>query len=217
MASDMVVDTGDVGAAITDAGIIAMIRGDFSVAQTVAIGRTLVDESVCVLEVALNSTHALDGIAALRAELGERALVGAGTVRTPDDLDLAIDAGAQFAVSPMFDTDTVERSHERGMFYLPGVLTPTEALAAHAAGCRMLKLFPSDVFGPRYLGAMRAPLDDLRFVPTGGVNAENIGAYSAQGAAAVGVGSALVAGPDQPLDDLAQRARALYAAWQGAR
>jgi 2-dehydro-3-deoxyphosphogluconate aldolase/(4S)-4-hydroxy-2-oxoglutarate aldolase len=209
--------TGDAIRAIKQAGIVAMIRGDFPIARAVAISAALVDESVCVIEVALNSRDALEAVAELRQVLGDRALVGAGTVRTPADLERALEAGAQFAVAPAFSTEAVALARELGVLYVPGVLTPTEAMLAHEAGCRMLKLFPTDVLGPAYLQAMRAPLNDLQFVPTGGVNAGNIAAYAQAGAAAVGVGSALIAGPDQPLEDLRRRARALRQGWQEAR
>jgi Entner-Doudoroff aldolase len=201
---------------IRGGGIIAMIRGDFRVSQIVAIGETLAEASIAVIEVTFNSTNALEAIEALRDRLVGRALVGAGTVRSAADVDRAIAAGARFAVSPNLDPETLARARACGLFYMPGVLTPTEAVSATRAGVRMLKLFPSDLLGPRYLQALRAPLDELEFVPTGGVSVDNVAGYVAAGAAAVGVGSALVTGPDQPLDDVARRARALRRAWQEA-
>jgi 2-dehydro-3-deoxyphosphogluconate aldolase/(4S)-4-hydroxy-2-oxoglutarate aldolase len=80
----------------------------------------------------------------------------------------------------------------------------------------MVKLFPSEIVGPRYLKALRAPLDDVDLVPTGGINPENVADYVQAGAVAAGIGSALVTGPTQPLDDLAARAQALRAAWDAA-
>jgi Entner-Doudoroff aldolase len=202
---------------IREGGIIAMIRGDFPVAHMLAIGETLADASISIIEVTFNSANALEAIAALGERLADRALIGAGTVRSPEDVDRALAAGARFAVSPILDEGTLARAGARGLFYMPGVMTPTEAAAANRAGVRMLKLFPSDLLGPRYLRALRAPLDELEFVPTGGVSADNVGDYAAAGAVAVGVGSALVAGPDQPLADVARRARALRRAWREAR
>lgn len=206
-----------VASAIKAAGIIAIIRGDFTVEQTVAITETLVRESITVIEVALNSTHALDSIDAVRRAFGDAALIGAGTVRSAGDVDRAVAAGARFAVAPSFVLTTLDRARAHHLFYLPGVLTPTEAERAYTAGCRMQKLFPSDALGPRYLSALRTPLNEIEFVPTGGVSADNIALYAAAGAVAVGVGSSLVAGPRQSLDELAERARSLRRAWQEAR
>jgi 2-dehydro-3-deoxyphosphogluconate aldolase/(4S)-4-hydroxy-2-oxoglutarate aldolase len=94
------------------------------------------------------------------------------------------------------------------------VSIPPPKQTAHAAGSRLLKLFPANVGGPAYLKALRAPLDDIQFVPTGGIGPENAAAWAKAGAAALGVGSALVTGPHQPMADLIERARALRQAWQ---
>jgi 2-dehydro-3-deoxyphosphogluconate aldolase/(4S)-4-hydroxy-2-oxoglutarate aldolase len=126
-------------------------------------------------------------------------------------------AGAQFTVSPNLDLATVERALAQDILHLPGVFTPTEAQTAYGAGCKLVKLFPSEVVGPRYLKAIRAPLDDIGFIPTGGITPENVGDYIRAGAAAVGLGSALITGPDQPMTDLTTRARAIRAAWKEAK
>src|SRR5690606_487123 len=159
----------------------------------------------------------LDAIGLLRDRFGDKMLVGAGTVRTVEQFDEAIAAGAQFTVAPNLDLPTVERAQARDILHLPGVFTPTEAQQAYVAGCKIVKLFPSDVVGPRYLKAIRAPLDDILFCPTGGITPENVGEYIRAGAAAVGLGSALVTGPDQTPDDLIRRARAIRSAWKEAK
>jgi 2-dehydro-3-deoxyphosphogluconate aldolase / (4S)-4-hydroxy-2-oxoglutarate aldolase len=103
---------------------------------------------------------------------------------------------------------SVARARRAGVPHLPGVFTATEAQAAWAAGCRLVKLFPADALGPGYLRALRAPLDDIGFVPTGGIELGNLNDYVRAGAVALGVGSALVSGPEQDLDalgDLATR------------
>jgi 2-dehydro-3-deoxyphosphogluconate aldolase/(4S)-4-hydroxy-2-oxoglutarate aldolase len=102
------------------------------------------------------------------------------------------------------------------LLHLPGVFTPTEAQNAFVAGCRMVKLFPSEIVGPRYIKAIRAPLDDIEIVPTGGISAENVAEYVKAGIVAAGIGSALVTGPNQDLADLANRARTLRQAWNAA-
>jgi 2-dehydro-3-deoxyphosphogluconate aldolase/(4S)-4-hydroxy-2-oxoglutarate aldolase len=197
-------------------GLIGIVRGNFSQSQILAIGEVLLAASTPVMEVTLNTTSALDAIRALRQHFGDKLLVGAGTVRTAEQLKQAVAAGAQFTVAPNLDLATVAQAHDHDLLHLPGVFTPTEAQNAFVAGCRMVKLFPSEIVGPRYLKALRAPLDDIDLVPTGGITPENIAEYVKAGAAAAGIGSALVTGPQQALDDLAARARALRAAWDAA-
>lgn len=198
-------------------GIIAIIRGDYPGDTLLRIVDTLVGAGVTSVEVTLNSRGALQGIAALRARLGTDALIGAGTVRTEADVRAAISAGAQFLVSPNFDPASVAASQAADVVHLPGVFTASEAQAAHAAGCRLVKLFPADALGPRYLRALRAPLDDVGFVPTGGIDERTIGDYVAAGAVAFGVGSGLVRPGDPDLDALAARAQALVRALDRSR
>lgn len=138
-------------------------------------------------------------------------------MRTAAQFRDSIAAGAQFTVSPNLDMATVEASLEADILHLPGVFSPTEAQQAFVAGCKVVKLFPSEVVGPKYLKAIRAPLDDIKFIPTGGITPENVGDYIRAGASAVGLGSALITGPDQPMDDLINRARAIRAAWKAAK
>ena len=197
-------------------GLVAIIRGNFTRQQILAIGEVLLAAGTPVMEVTLNTTDALGAIAALRQQFGDQLIVGAGTVRTAEQLQQTVAAGAQFTVAPNLDLATVDQAHQHDLLHLPGVFTPTEVQTAFVAGCRMVKLFPSEIVGPRYLKALRAPLDDVDLVPTGGITPENIADYVRAGAAAAGIGSALVTGPNQSLDDLAARARALRSAWDAA-
>ncbi len=206
----------DTRATLRQAGLIAILRGDFAVDDMLRLGEALLAGGVTVLEVTLNSAAALEALPALRKRLGHAMLIGAGTVRYGTQVQPALEAGAQFLVSPNFDPDTVARARAAGLLHLPGIFTATEAQTAFAAGCRMLKLFPADTVGPAYLKALRAPLDDIEFVPTGGINVENIGAYRRAGAVAVGLGSQLIAGRTQASDALTARAAALRAAWEEA-
>ena len=199
-----------------ESGLVAVIRGRFPLEHTLAVGETLAETGVTVLEVTLNSTDALKAIGLLRERLGKRALVGAGTVRTAAQLRQAIDVGAQFSVAPNLDLATVELANAADVLHLPGVFTPTEVEQAHRAGCQVVKLFPAGSLGWSYLKALRAPLDDVLFVPTGGISAENIGAYRRAGAFACGIGGALVTDGTQMLADLRERARALRVAWEVA-
>ena len=197
-------------------GVIAIVRGQYTLDQVLAIGETLAEAGLTILEITLNTSSALTAIEQLRHKMGSDILVGAGTVRTAVQLQQAMDVGATFTVAPNFDPETVAAALAHDFLHLPGVFTATEAETAVRTGCRLLKLFPSAMFGPAYLKALRAPLDDIRFVPTGGISAENIGDYRRAGAFACGIGSALVSKPGQSMVELAQRARALRQAWEAA-
>lgn len=202
--------------AIKRAGVIAILRGDYPLPTVLAFANALLAGGVTALEVTLNSTAALTAVHTLSHSVGRRMLIGAGTARTADQARAAVAAGAQFVVSPNFDPAIATLADIGDWLYLPGVFTATEAQNAVNAGCRLLKLFPADAAGPRYLRALRAPLDDVDFVPTGGVNAANAADYARAGAAAVGVGSALLEGPDQPLAEVQARAAELKSVWDSA-
>jgi 2-dehydro-3-deoxyphosphogluconate aldolase/(4S)-4-hydroxy-2-oxoglutarate aldolase len=202
---------------IKERGIIAIVRGDFPLDDLLLLGDTMAHTPVSIIEITLNTTGALAAISALRQRLGERLLVGAGTVRTAGQFEAALTAGAQFTVAPNFDPATVARAQASDLLHLPGVFTPTEAQTAFAAGCRMLKLFPSDLTGAAHLKALRAPLDDIEFVPTGGIGLDNIAAYARAGAAAVGVGSSLLPKSGWTSDAIIDQAKALHTAWLDGR
>ena len=199
---------------VLDDGIVAIVRGDFPAQKVLEIGDALLAAPVLVMEVTLNTPGALELIQLLRARSGENMNIGAGTVRTVEQFDAAAAAGAQFSVAPGLNPAVVAHALKADILHIPGVYTATEAETAHAAGSRLLKLFPANVGGPAYLKALRAPLDDIQFVPTGGIGPENAAAWAKAGAAALGVGSSLVTGPHQPMADLIERARALRHAWQ---
>jgi len=206
----------EIAARIKEIGIIAIIRGSFSIEEMLGIGDALLAAPVLIMEVTLNTPSALDAIRELRDRYGENMVVGAGTVRTVEQLDAALDAGAQFTVAPNLDLPSVARALERDVLHLPGVFTATEVQTAYNAGCKMLKLFPSDSVGPAYLKALRAPLNDVEFVPTGGINVNNIGAYAAAGAVAVGLGSSLV--PKKwSQSEIITRCRALRTEWDAGK
>lgn len=201
---------------IKNSGVIAILRGDFSVEDMIRIGEALMQGTVTVMEVTLNSPAALAALPQLRKHFGDELLVGAGTVRDVDQARMAREAGAQFLVSPNFDAESVLFARTNHLLHLPGVFTATEAQIAYAAGCRMLKLFPMEALanGPAYLKALRAPLNDIDFVPTGGISLENITDYARAGAVAVGLGSKLVLSREQTPKDLTGRAQALRQAWE---
>ena len=185
-------------AKVREVGAIAIIRGTFSTAQLLASARVLVDEGLSVMEVTLNSPGALDAIANLRAELGDSALIGAGTCRNESEVRAALAGGAQFTVAPNLDLDSVRLAAASDRLHLPGVFTGSEIANAIAHGSRMLKLFPCDTQGPKLVRAMLAPFDELDLIAVGGVDAGNIAEFIAAGAAAVGLGSSLTRHFDDP-------------------
>lgn len=203
---------------IHSTGVIAIVRGTFAPQSLPSIAEALRAGGVDVIEVTLNSTEALKGIEILRREFDDGMLIGTGTVRTANDVTRSHSAGAQFVVAPNFDPASVRRAHELNLLHVPGVFTASETQAAFAAGCSTVKLFPANLLGPAYLKALRAPLDDVAFVPTGGISSDNVGDYVKAGAVAVGVGSALVtAESEQDLSGLTRRAIRLIGAIREAR
>lgn len=194
--------------------VVAIMRGDYR-GREEEVAAVLTEAGVPAVEVTLNSPNALAAVARLSDALGRRTAVGVGTVLRPEDVEKAADAGAQFVVSPNRNVAVIERTKRLGMASLPGCYTPSEIVEAFAAGADAAKLFPARALGPAFVRDVRAPLGDVRLVPTGGVTAERAGEYVAAGAWAVGVGSELVnasvfdAGG---LDALRRRAEAFVAA-----
>lgn len=164
-----------------------------------AAARAAVDVGIRVVEVTFTVPGAADVIADLaRSSRDDGTLIGAGTVRTPDQADAALAAGARFVVSPGLDERLVARVTGQGVLALPGILTPSEAMRALAAGAQALKLFPASVVGPGYIGALLGPMPELEIVPSGGVGPANARNWLDAGAVAVGMGGAL--SPTGPLD-----------------
>lgn len=195
--------------------VIAILRG-VTPKEVLAVGQALVDSGIFCIEVPLNSPDPFDSIEALAREFGDRALIGAGTVLTADQVDRVADAGARLALSPNFDAAVVRRTKARNLASMPGVATPTEGFAALAAGADALKLFPSELLGTAALKAWRAVFPaGTQMYSVGGVGLDNIAAFKAAGATGVGIGSALYA-PGVAIEELARRARALADRWSAA-
>jgi 2-dehydro-3-deoxyphosphogluconate aldolase/(4S)-4-hydroxy-2-oxoglutarate aldolase len=201
---------------VEETGIVAIIRRStpFDAAD---IARALAEGGVRVLEITLNSHHALQAIESVRRLDLPGLSVGAGTVRTAEDARAALHAGAEFLVAPNFDAAAVNVAHSSGVPMLPGVATPTEAVAARQAGCELLKFFPAAALGAGYLKLIRDPLDDVKFMATGGVDRDNRAQFFQAGAIAVGLGSSLVGKGDTPPADIAERARAVINAIASVR
>ncbi len=176
---------------LTHPGIIAVIRTQRA-NQVVPIAEALVAGGVIAVEVTLTVPDALEAIREASRTLGARALVGAGTVLDAPSCRAALEAGAEFIVSPITRREIVEAAHAADRPVMLGAYTPTEAQTAFEAGADFIKLFPADKLGPAYVQALRAPLPHLRIVPTGGVDLETAGAFLKAGCAALGVGGSLL-------------------------
>jgi 2-dehydro-3-deoxyphosphogluconate aldolase/(4S)-4-hydroxy-2-oxoglutarate aldolase len=176
------------------AGRIVAIGRRLEPARVLAVGEALIEAGVGAFELTLNEpeAEALASIETLAGRLGDRLLVGAGTVMSVGAAERAVNAGAAFLVSPHTDVAIVSWAAARGIPAMPGALTPTEAVRGWAAGAAAIKLFPASVAGPAFIREIRGPLPDVPFIPTGGVSAENAGAFIRAGAVAVGLGSWLI-------------------------
>ncbi len=117
--------------------------------------------------------------------------IGAGTVCTMEELDLACDAGASFIVSPILSSEIIKKSIERKVAVFPGALTPSEVFKAHTLGATAVKVFPITSFGPKYVKDLMAPLNNIKLIPVGGVTKDNIKAFFENGSYGVGMGSSL--------------------------
>lgn len=196
-------------------GVIAILRG-VTPAEVLAIAEALLAGGVTTIEVPLNSPQPFDSLQLLVREFGSRALVGAGTVLTPADAGRVADSGARLVLSPNFDADVVRHTKALGLLSMPGVATPSEGFNALAAGADALKLFPGEMLGPPVLKAWRAVFPaGTAMVSVGGVGENNLAAFKAAGAVAVGVGSSLYA-PGVTAEEVTRRAQRLVALWQAA-
>lgn len=180
------------------------------------IGAALLDAGVRIIEIPLNSPEPLVSIERLTAAFGERALLGAGTVLSVEDVDGVAAAGGRLIVSPNTDRAVIARAIELGLDVLPGFMTPTEALVAIAAGARDLKLFPAGSIGPAHMRALREVLPaDRRVWAVGGVDASNFGQWLHAGASGVGVGGSLYR-PGSSAMAVREAAAKLVTAWRAS-
>lgn len=169
-------------------GIIRMKQYE----HPVEIALALAEGGLRVLEYTLSGEGALQAISAARAAVSQEIHIGAGTVLTPSAAADAAAAGAEFVVSPNFNSKVIEASQKHNLPIICGAFTPTEIASAVEAGADLIKLFPARLGGPQYIRDLLAPMPFLRLVPTGGVGAENAGSYLEAGAVAVAIGGNLL-------------------------
>ena len=184
-------DPGETVSRLERAGAVAVLRlSDASALDGVvdAIGAG----GVRAIEVTMTMPDALGAIAALAQRADPSLILGVGSVLDAETARRAVEAGASFVVSPIFDPRVIDAAHALGAAAMPGAFTPTEIHAATGAGADIVKVFPADVVGMAFFKGVLAPMPRLRLMPTGGVTCENAGDWIRAGAVAVGVGSALL-------------------------
>ncbi len=176
---------------VLDCGIVAVVRTPDS-QQLVNVARALADGGVSVVEITMTVPGALDVVRQVRQALGDRLLLGAGTILDPETARAALLAGAEYLVAPTVNLDVIRLCQRYDKLVMPGAFTPTEILSAWEAGADIVKVFPADVVGPAFFKAMRGPLPQVRLMPTGGVDLNTAAEFLKAGACCLGIGSQLV-------------------------
>jgi 2-dehydro-3-deoxyphosphogluconate aldolase/(4S)-4-hydroxy-2-oxoglutarate aldolase len=176
---------------VLDCGLVAVVRSRDS-QQLVEVVRALADGGVTVAEITMSVPGALDVIKEAKAALGDRVLLGAGTILDPETARAAILAGAEYIVAPTLNFDVIKLCQRYNKLVMPGAFSPTEILAAWEAGADIVKVFPADVVGPAFFKAIKGPLPQIRVMPTGGVDLTTAAAFLKAGACCLGVGGQLV-------------------------
>lgn len=192
--------------------LVAILRG-ITPDEVSDIGEALLTAGISWIEVPLNSPDPLDSITKLVARIGEKAVIGAGTVLTTEDVEAVALTGARLIVSPNMNPNVIRLSKAKGMISLPGVFTATECFAAVDAGADGLKFFPGDLIGPVGLKALKAVLPPTATTyAVGGVSVANIPEWLAAGVDGFGLGSSLYK-PGDSAQDVAAKARDIVAAF----
>ena len=191
--------------------LIAILRG-VTPDEAADMARALVAAGITMIEVPLNSPEPLKSITAMKEAVGDAAMIGAGTVLTPDDVANVKAANGEFVVSPNCDTDVIKKTKELGMGSWPGVLTPTECFAAIKAGADGLKIFPASIIGADGIKAMRAVLPkETPVYAVGGVGPDDFATYAKAGCDGFGLGSGIFK-PGMTVDDVSNAAVAYVTA-----
>ena len=179
---------------LLDPGVIAVVRAQKQ-EQVLPLSEALLAGGIVAIEITMSTPNAIAAIREARAVFGDRAVIGVGTVLDGLTCRQALEAGAEFVVSPILRPELVAPCQQADKPVMLGAFTPTEAQLAHEAGADFIKIFPSDALGPAFIKAIRAPLPHLKIIPTGISDAKQVPALIRAGCVAVGVGS-LLAGPD---------------------
>lgn len=176
---------------ILDGGLVAVVRSE-SPEQLARVVAALAEGGVTAAEITFTVPDAISVIRQVRDELGDKIVLGAGTVLDPETARAALLAGAEYLVSPVVNLDVIRLARRYDKVVMPGAFTPTEVLAAWEAGADVVKVFPAEIGGPGYLKALKGPLPQVRLMPTGGVDLNTAEAFLKAGACCLGVGGQLV-------------------------
>lgn len=195
--------------------LVAILRG-IRPGEAEAIGAALVEAGITMIEVPLNSPEPLASIGILARSLGGKAIVGAGTVLSAQQVNEVANVGGRLIVSPNCQPAVIARTFSLGLVSMPGVFTPTECFTAIGSGARSIKLFPAEIAGPAGLKALKAVLpDNVDIYAVGGVSTTNCLEWARAGAAGLGIGGALYK-PGDSATTVAARAREMVAAYDAA-
>lgn len=177
--------------------VIAIARG-ITTEQCVHVAKALYDGGIRFMEVTFDASgkvpdeETAGAITAIKEAMGEKMHVGAGTVLTAEQAEIAYRAGAEYIISPDVNEMVIRKTCELGMISIPGAMTPTEAMTAYHYGADFVKIFPAGNLGSCYIKAIRAPLNQIALMAVGGVSADNIKEFLAVGCAGAGIGGNLV-------------------------
>jgi 2-dehydro-3-deoxyphosphogluconate aldolase/(4S)-4-hydroxy-2-oxoglutarate aldolase len=176
---------------VIDCGIVAVVR--FSdPGPLVEVVKALAEGGVTVAEVTFTVPNALDVIREAKQQLGDRVLLGAGTVLDPETARAAMLAGAEFIVAPSLNIEVIKLCRRYDKLVMPGAFTPTEVVTAWEAGADIVKVFPAEIVGPAFFKALKGPLPQVKLMPTGGVDLTTAADFLKAGAVCLGIGSQLV-------------------------
>ena len=194
---------------IIEGGVVAALRAPSS-EKLIRVCEALIEGGLKSIEVTMSTPNALKVIEEAADKMGDKVLIGVGTVLDPETARAAILAGAEYIVAPTLNLKVIEMAKRYSKLTFPGALTPTEILTAWEAGADIIKVFPAAPMGPRYVKDVHGPLPHILLMPTGGITVENCGEYIEKGACCVTVGSDLL--PKQALaenrfDIIAERAK----------
>ncbi len=198
-------------------GLVAVLRGDFPPEAALRTAEALVDSGITTIELTMNSEQPLEAMQAVKRAFGDEAAIGMGTVLNAEAAARALDAGADFLVSPAFNRGMLAAGQAAGVLAVPGVLTPTETVEASAAGAALVKVFPAGPLGIDYFKALRAPLDHIPMMANGGTTDANVGAFIRAGAVACGMANWLTGDGSWEAEEIARRARLLIELVAAAR
>ncbi|MCA9734577.1 MAG: bifunctional 4-hydroxy-2-oxoglutarate aldolase/2-dehydro-3-deoxy-phosphogluconate aldolase [Deferribacteres bacterium] len=176
---------------VTTEKAVAVIRMSDS-AKLMKVAEALMEGGLSILEITMTTPNALKVIEEATKTFDSGMTIGVGSVLDAETARLAINAGAQYVVSPIFKPEIIHTSHRYDVPAMPGCFSPSEILEAHEQGADIVKVFPADVLGMAFFKAIKAPMPHLNLMPTGGVSLTNAGEWIKAGACAVGIGSALL-------------------------